>query len=98
MKGYYPDIHEEVTEYHSHRESLPSHYFCVWAYRYGFAESYNFPVGIFTTKDIAKHAAERHRNFRGAKYDHRIYKLPVGVEFDAEEAELVQDFLKDHVA
>ena len=68
--------------------------FVVWAYRYGLSEIYNFPVGIFETLEQAENAADKHYNYKGWKYDHRIYQLPVGVEFDAEEAIRVRDFKK----
>jgi hypothetical protein len=61
-------------------------FYCVWAYRYGNWEGYNFPVGVFTTYEEALQAAKTHHNFRGGKYDHRIYDLPLGVEYDAQEA------------
>ena len=65
--------------------------YCVWAYRYGQITSYNYPVGIFETIEEAQKAAKDHRSFRGSKYDHRIYSMPIGKQHDAEEATLVQD-------
>jgi hypothetical protein len=70
-----------------------SELFLVLAYRYGDLKSYHFPVGIFITFFEAQSAAKRHRKYRGAKYDHRIYLIPPGEEFDGEQCELVQDFL-----
>lgn len=67
--------------------------FIVWAYRMGIKENYNFPVGLFTTLEIAKEAAKSHREYRGGKYGHLIYKLPIGQEFDAEECQPVLDLL-----
>jgi hypothetical protein len=68
--------------------------FCVWAYRMGDKRSYNFPVGLFRTLQDAKDAADSHHLYRGGKYGHLIYELPVGQEFDAEECKPVMDLLK----
>lgn len=70
-----------------------SELFCVWAYRYGKKEGYNFPVGLFTTYEEAEKAAKDHRMYRGGKYDHLIYKIPVGKEFDAEECKPIRGFI-----
>jgi hypothetical protein len=59
--------------------------YCVWAYRYGNPGGYNFPVGIFTTYEEALQKAKDHKTYRGGKYDHKIFPLPVGKAFDAEE-------------
>jgi hypothetical protein len=48
--------------------------FVVLAFRYGGYENV-FPIGSFTSEDKAKSAAKDHRNYRGGKYSHRIYKF-----------------------
>ncbi len=68
-----------------------SELFCVWAYRYGDVKGYNYPVGIFQTLESAKQAAQTHHEFRGGKYDHRIYCLSAGAEYDAEDVQPVYD-------
>lgn len=65
--------------------------YCVWAYRYGNLNGYNFPVGLFETLEKAKEAANNHRQFRGGKYDHRIFSLEPGKEYDAEEASVSKE-------
>ena len=67
--------------------------FCVWAYRFGQTNGYNFPVGLFETLKKAQTAAQSHREYRGGKYGHLIYKIPLGVEFDAEECKPVLNLL-----
>jgi hypothetical protein len=66
-------------------------FYCVWAYRCGDNHGYNFPVGIFFTLRGAKKAAKNHREFRGGKYEHKIYKIPLGKVFDAQELTPVVD-------
>lgn len=63
--------------------------FLVMAYRMGQVKGYNYPVGLFTTYEKAIEEAVIHRNFRGLKYDHQIFKLEEGRSYDAEEAEVV---------
>jgi hypothetical protein len=46
--------------------------FVVLAFRYG-TFSNVFPIGVFTNIDNAYEAARNHRDYRGGKYDHRIY-------------------------
>jgi hypothetical protein len=48
--------------------------FVVLAFRYGGNEN-TFPIGAFSSRLIAETAAKEHRNFRGRKYAHRIYKF-----------------------
>lgn len=67
--------------------------FCVWAYRYSDKKDYNFPVGIFSTYENAEKAAQKHRDYRGGKYDHIIYRMPIDLDFDAEEAVIVRGFI-----
>lgn len=59
------------------------------AYRYGNREGYHFPVGIFSALDIAIKEAKLHREFRGGKYDHRIYELNPNQGCDAQDAKIV---------
>jgi hypothetical protein len=59
--------------------------FLVMAYRYGTCD-YSFPVGIFSDMSTAIQEAQRHREYRGGKYDHRVYRLVGGEVYDAEEA------------
>ena len=68
--------------------------FCVWAYRMSNTQSYNFPVGLFSTLENAQKAAENHRMFRGGKYGHLIYEMKIGQEYDAEEFKPVLNLLK----
>lgn len=63
--------------------------FLVMAYRMGQLKEYNYPVGVFTTYEKALKEAEIHRNYRGGKYDHQIFKLEEGRNYDAQEAEVV---------
>ena len=63
--------------------------YLVMAYRYGQRDGYSFPVGIFDTLERAKNEATMHRQFRGGKYDHKIYLLESNVALDAEEAKVV---------
>lgn len=58
--------------------------YLVLADRYG-TGSYVFPVGIFDTLEQALQASRTHKNFRGGKYDHRIYEIMPGQAYDAEE-------------
>lgn len=71
--------------------------YCVWAYRYANRKAYNFPVGVFTTYELAETAAIRHRDWRGQKYDHVIYELPMDEEFDAEEAIQARGFVSTEI-
>lgn len=68
-------------------------FYYVHAYRYGDKESYNFPVGIFETEEQAVNEAKLHRQYRGGKYGHLVYKLPVGKAFDASECEPIMEML-----
>ena len=60
--------------------------YLVIAYRYGNCKDYNFPIGVFTNEDIAKDMAQRHRKFRGFKYDHKMFCINSDKGYDAEEA------------
>ena len=60
--------------------------YLVMAFRYGTNE-YIFPVGIFDDKDVAIKAAKDHHMFRGGKYDHKLYYITPGKEYDACECE-----------
>jgi hypothetical protein len=62
--------------------------FLVMAYRYGTNE-YSFPVGIFSDMSTAIEMAKLHREYRGGKYDHRMYRLAVDEMYDAEETKYV---------
>lgn len=72
---------------------MTEEFYCVWAYRYGNKEAYNFPVGLFLTEDKAIDAANTHRLYRGGKYGHLIYKIPIGQEFDAEECKPILEMM-----
>ena len=48
--------------------------FVVLAFRYGGHEN-TFPIGVFSSRLAAETAAKEHRDFRGGKYDHRIYEF-----------------------
>lgn len=63
--------------------------YIVFAYRDGDLTGYHFPVGVFPTIGMAKEAAYTHHEHRGGKYDHRIWSMEIGKEYDAEEAQLV---------
>jgi len=67
--------------------------YVVWAYRYADTNAYNFPVGTFNTYPEAVDAAHSHRQFRGFKYDHRIYKMPIGKRYDAQDLKPVRGFV-----
>lgn len=57
--------------------------FLVMAHRYGTNE-YIFPVGIFEIEENAIAAAKDHREYRGGKYDHKMYTIEYLIEYDAE--------------
>ena len=76
---------------------MQKEYYIVWAYRYANSTAYNFPVALCESEEDALEKAKRHRIFRGYKYDHKIWKMPVGVAFDAEEAQLVRGFAENIV-
>ena len=50
--------------------------FVVLAFRYGGHEN-TFPIGVFSNRLAAEIAAKEHRDFRGGKYDHRVYEFLV---------------------
>lgn len=52
--------------------------FVVLAFRYGGNEN-TFPIGVFSSRILAETAAKEHRQFRGGKYDHRIYEFQHGI-------------------
>jgi hypothetical protein len=56
------------------QESPCSLSFVVVAFRYGTNENV-FPFGAFSTLEAAKRPSNEHRNYRGWKYDHRIYQF-----------------------
>ena len=85
LKGFDRDV--ESLKGDDMREINPT--YLVMAYRMGQRKGYNYPVGIFYDKGLAIEAAKSHHNYRGGKYDHIIWKLYQGVEYDAEEAEIV---------
>lgn len=60
--------------------------YLVIAYRYGITVDYNYPIGIFSTKEKAIKAAKDHRSFRGGKYDHKMFEIDLNTGYDAEEA------------
>lgn len=55
--------------------------FVVVAFRYGTREN-TFPIGVFTTRMAAVSAAKEHREFRGGKYEHRIYLFRLDIADD----------------
>ena len=59
--------------------------YLVMAYRYGDVKGYQFPVGIFKDRDVAIEQAHAHRQFRGYKYDHKLFPMEDGISYDAEE-------------
>lgn len=61
-------------------------HFLVMAYRYG-TNDYHFPVGVFVSEAAAIKAAKSHREFRGGKYDHKLFYLYSGQEYDAQECD-----------
>ena len=58
--------------------------YLVIADRYG-TGTYQFPIGVFNDRTEAIKAAESHRDFRGNKYNHKLYYIKENVEYDAEE-------------
>jgi hypothetical protein len=68
------------------------------AYRYGNSQWYNFPVGIYDTLEIAENEANLHRNFRGGKYDHKIYLIELNRSYDAEDMEMEFQLMADKIA
>ena len=48
--------------------------FVVLSFRYG-GHSNTFPIGVFSNRLAAEIAAKEHHDFRGGKYDHRIYEF-----------------------
>lgn len=59
--------------------------YLVMAYRYG-TNDYFFPVGIFNDRKTAMEGAKHHRDFRGGKYDHKLFSMEENMLHDAEEA------------
>lgn len=92
-------LHELITTEHESKEAFiarvgavilraaesPTDMHLVMAYRYGDIADYHFPVGVFTTEDLAKEAAAAHRRFRGGKYQHKIFRIEPGKSYDAEQ-------------
>jgi hypothetical protein len=58
--------------------------YLIMAHRYRTNE-YIFPVGIFFTRETAIEEAEAHRAYRGGKYDHKLYEIEEGREYDGED-------------
>ncbi len=58
--------------------------YLVIAYRYGTNE-YFFPVCISRSEIEAKDMAREHRQYRGGKYDHKLFVMKEGEGYDAEE-------------
>jgi len=58
--------------------------YLVMAHRYRTNE-YIFPVGIFPDRETAVAKALFHRAFRGGKYDHKLYVIEEGCEYDGED-------------
>lgn len=56
--------------------------YLVLADRYG-TGLFVYPIGIFDTLALALEKSEKHRTFRGGKYDHRIYELNPNTGYDA---------------
>lgn len=83
MKRYDPDFECSMTECTAGEwvrlEDLTpaAPCFVVLAFRYG-GHGNTFPIGVFPDREGAEAAARAHRNFRGGKYDHRIYEFEVG--------------------
>ncbi len=50
--------------------------FVVVAFRYGGKENV-FPIGVFSSRSVAQDAAKQHREYRGGKYDHRVYAFTI---------------------
>jgi hypothetical protein len=48
--------------------------YIVMAYRYGTNENV-FPIGVYTSKEAAEKTAREYRDFRGGKYEHRVFRL-----------------------
>ena len=48
--------------------------YIVVAYRYGTNE-HVFPIGVFSTRELAKDAAAKHSDYRGGKYKYKIYRV-----------------------
>lgn len=61
------------------------------AYRYGQKNGYHYPIGIFSTLEIAIENSKNHFGFRGGKYSHRVFEIEPGETYDAEEAKVVWD-------
>lgn len=51
-----------------------STFFTVLAYRVG-RKAHSFPIGVFTSLEMAERAAKSHKFYRGGKYNHRIFKF-----------------------
>jgi hypothetical protein len=54
--------------------------YLVMAYRCGTNE-YIFPVGLFDSKSDAVNAARLHYEYRGGKYDHKVYEIKENENF-----------------
>ena len=60
-------------------------FYLVIAYRMGQSEGYHFPVGIFIDRAVAIQAAKVHHEYRGGKYDHKLFTINPEQEYDASE-------------
>lgn len=63
--------------------------FLIIAYRMGQERGYHYPVGICSSLEEANNIARKHREYRGGKYDHKIFLLEEGILYDAEKAPVV---------
>jgi hypothetical protein len=50
--------------------------YLVLGFRYASLENV-VPIGVFSSHDKALNAAHKHREYRGGKYDHRIYEFVI---------------------
>ena len=53
------------------------HLYAVTAYRYGMRDDHSYVVGIYSTLDLAKSAADSEVEYRGGKYGCAVVEMPL---------------------
>ena len=54
--------------------------YLVMAYRYTTTDN-AFPIGVYSSREKAVTEAIKHRQFRGGKYDHKLFQFTVDDNF-----------------
>ena len=56
---------------------MENNVYVVIAHRFGNVELYSYIVGVFTTLHQAKYSAKLEREYRGTKYECKVYLVPL---------------------